>query len=173
MLSVALGACAAMLLACATLTLVAQGPPGQGLTAGPALGRVYDAIFDADFGEVPALTATACPPAPSEACQVLLAVAAWWQIQLDPYNTTRDALFQSTVETAIDATTSWTLREPEQAEAWFYLGGAYGARAQWRVLRGARLAAARDGKRIKNALERPRAGSGRDAGSAEHQPART
>jgi hypothetical protein len=33
------------------------------------------------------------------------------------------------------------------------LGGAYGARAQWRVLRGERLAAARDGKRIKDALE--------------------
>ena len=29
------------------------------------------------------------------------------------------------------------------AEAWFYLGGAYGARAQWRVLRGETLSAAR------------------------------
>jgi tetratricopeptide (TPR) repeat protein len=45
------------------------------------------------------------------------------------------------------------MREPTRAEAWFYLGGAYGARAQWRVLRGERLAAARDGKRIKDALE--------------------
>ena len=40
------------------------------------------------------------------------------------------------------------------AEAWFYLGGAYGARVQWRVLRGEKLAAARDGKQIKQAMER-------------------
>ena len=43
---------------------------------------------------------------------------------------------------------------PTRAEAWFYLGGAYGARAQWRVLRGQALATARDGKRIKESLER-------------------
>lgn len=85
---------------------------------------------------------------------MLEAVAVWWEIQLDPFNTVRDALFQSRVDAAIDATTAWTLRDPERAEAWFYLGGAYRAKAQWRVLRGARLAAARDGKRIKNALER-------------------
>jgi tetratricopeptide (TPR) repeat protein len=53
----------------------------------------------------------------------------------------------------IAAIAAWTEREPERGEAWFYLGGAYGARAQWRVLREERLAAARDGKRIKNALE--------------------
>ena len=41
-----------------------------------------------------------------------------------------------------------------RAEAWFYLGGSIGARAQWRALRGETLAAARDGKRIKEALER-------------------
>ena len=85
---------------------------------------------------------------------MLEAVAVWWRMQLDPFNTARDALFQSRVNAAITATTAWTLREPERAEAWFYLGGAYGAKAKWRVLRSARLAAARDGKRIKNALER-------------------
>ena len=146
-----------MVRACAVLailTLSAQGQPVRGLTAAPALARVYDAIFDARFDEVPALVATACPPAPAEACRVLEAVAVWWRIQLDPFNTTRDALFQSRVDAAITAATAWTLRKPERAEAWLYLGGAYGARAQWRVLRGARLAAARDGKRIKNALER-------------------
>ena len=49
---------------------------------------------------------------------------------------------------------AWTVRAPDDAEAWFYLGGAYAARVQWRVLREERLAAARDGKRIKDALER-------------------
>ena len=57
-------------------------------------------------------------------------------------------------DAAIAAIEAWTTRKPTRAEAWFYLGGAYGARAQWRVLRGERLAAARDGKRIKEALER-------------------
>lgn len=40
------------------------------------------------------------------------------------------------------------------SRAWGYLGAAYGARAQWRVLRLERLPAARDGKRIKESLER-------------------
>ena len=51
-------------------------------------------------------------------------------------------------------TDAWTVRAPDDAEAWFYLGGAFAARVQWRVLREERLAAARDGKRIKDALER-------------------
>jgi hypothetical protein len=47
-----------------------------------------------------------------------------------------------------------TAAEPQRAEAWFYLGAAYGVRAQFRVYRGDRIAAARDGKRIKESLER-------------------
>ena len=55
---------------------------------------------------------------------------------------------------ALTAAEAWTTREPRQAEAWFYLGGAYGARVQWRVLRQERLGAARDGREVKNALDR-------------------
>jgi tetratricopeptide (TPR) repeat protein len=131
-----------------------QTAPDSGLTGEPQLLRVYDAIFDARFEAVPALLMRTCPPAPSEACQVLDAVALWWQIELDPASQARDGQFQSKADAAIAAADAWTKREPERAEAWFYLGGAYGARAQWRVLRGERLAAARDGKRIKEALER-------------------
>ena len=58
--------------------------------------------------------------------------------------------FSRIVDEAIDAATAWTAREPERAEAWFYLGAAYGARVQWRVLREERLRAARDGKRVKD-----------------------
>lgn len=131
----------------------AQEPPRQGLTAAPALARVYDAIFDARFETVPAELAQTCGPAPREACLLLDAVSAWWHIQLDPLNTAHDPAFQAKVETAIASTTAWTVREPQRAEAWFYLGGAYAARAQWSVLRGQRLSAARDGKRIKSALD--------------------
>ncbi len=125
-----------------------------GITAAPQLARVYDAIFDARFEQVPRLLEETCPPAPREACLLLDAVAVWWQIQLDPHDTSRDRLFQARVEAAIAATEAWIAREPARAEAWFYLGGAYGARVQWRVLRHQELAAARDGKRIKDALER-------------------
>ena len=45
-------------------------------------------------------------------------------------------------------------REPERAEAWFYLGAALRRARAVRVLRVERLAAARDGKRIKESLER-------------------
>ena len=146
----------AIVIACAlllTLALAASEQPRRGLTAVPELARVYDAIFDARFQEVPALRARACVPAPAEACQLLDALALWWRIQLDPFDTSRDAAFLAACEAAIAASDAWTQREPARAEAWFYLGGAYAARVQWQILRGERLAAARDGKRIKEAVE--------------------
>jgi tetratricopeptide (TPR) repeat protein len=126
----------------------------QGLTGAPELVQTYTAILDGRFEAVPQLLARTCGPAPREACQLLESVNLWWQIQLDPFNRTRDAAFESRIDDAIAAIETWTDREPLRAEAWFYLGGAYGARSQWRVLRGSRLAAARDGKRIKDSLER-------------------
>ena len=134
--------------------LLVAAAAAQELTGATQLRRVYDGIFDARFEEVPQLLARTCPPAPSEACQLLDAVSVWWQIQLDPASVARDAQFQSRIDAAIASAEARTVRDPERAEAWFYLGGAYGARAQWRVLRRERLGAARDGKRIKEALER-------------------
>ena len=135
-------------------SLLVAPAAAQELTGGTQIRRLYDAIFDARFDEVPQLLARTCPPAPSEACQLLDAVNIWWQIQLDPVSVARDAQFQSRIDAAIASAEAWTKRDPDRAEAWFYLGGAYGARAQWRVLRRDRLGAARDGKRIKEALER-------------------
>ena len=138
----------------------AQAPPRRGLTGVPALSAAYNATFDARFEQVPALSARACGTrpgdggAPVEACHLLDAIAIWWRLQLDPYNRTRDGQFAAAADAAIRTATAWTVREPNRAEAWFYLGGAYGARSQWRVLRGERLAAARDGKQIKESLER-------------------
>ncbi len=96
----------------------------------------------------------ACGPAPPEACNVLEATALWWRIQLDPESRALDPAFTASVERAIRTTEAWTERAPDSAEAWFYLGGAYGARVQWRVLRGEKVAAARDGKQIKEAMDR-------------------
>jgi tetratricopeptide (TPR) repeat protein len=131
-----------------------QPQPVRGLTSAPQLARIYHTIFEARFEDVPDLLAEACGPAPREVCQVLDAVSLWWQIQLDPLDKSRDTQFLSKVNASIGSTEAWTAREPQRAEAWFYRGGAYGARVQWRVLRAQRLAAARDGKRIKDALER-------------------
>ena len=144
--------CLAALLAAAAPNAASQTQ--QGLTAAAEIGLAYDAILDSRFDEVQGLLADACGPAPTEACQLLEAVSLWWHIQLDPLSRTRDAEFETQVDGAIAAIEAWTEREPQRAEAWFYLGGAYGARSQWRVLRGSRLAAARDGKRIKDSLER-------------------
>jgi tetratricopeptide (TPR) repeat protein len=85
---------------------------------------------------------------------VLDAVALWWRIQLDPDSRALDQSFAGKVEGALAATEAWTVREPRRAEAWFYKGGAYGARVQWRVLRDEPLAAARDGKAARDSLER-------------------
>ncbi|MBM3820753.1 MAG: hypothetical protein FJW14_17300, partial [Acidimicrobiia bacterium] len=130
-----------------------QTTPVRGLTGAPGLARAYDAVLDARFDEVPALLEQACPPAPEEACRLLDTVNLWWQIQLDPQSTARDEAFTAKTDAAIEAAEAWTRREPQRAEAWFYLGGAYGARVQWRSLRRQLLRAARDGKRIKTSLE--------------------
>jgi tetratricopeptide (TPR) repeat protein len=140
----------------AIVLFVANDPTAaqrSGLTGGPQLARAYDAVFDARFEEVPALLKETCPPARAEACQLMEVVSLWWQIQMDSHDTDHDVRFGAMAGMAIEAADAWTGREPMRAEAWFYLGGAYGARAQWRALRGETLAAARDGKRIKQALE--------------------
>jgi hypothetical protein len=134
------------------------GPPGAAaagatLTGAAAIGALYDRILDADF-EAVAGDLRACAGLPREACDVLEATRVWWRILLDPESRALDPAFQQAVDRAIASAGAWTRREPRSAEAWFYLGGAYGARVQWRVLRLERLAAARDGKRIKDALER-------------------
>jgi hypothetical protein len=128
--------------------------PPSSLRGEAELSRAYDLILDAHFEDLEAELRRTCGPAPAEACQVLEATSLWWQIQLDPPSLALDDAFSTSVERAIQSTEAWVLRSPKAAEAWFYLGGAYAARVQWRVLRDEKLAAARDGKRIKEALER-------------------
>jgi hypothetical protein len=125
----------------------------RGLSEAATLADAYDAILDADFERAESRMQRACPTVPVF-CQVMAAVSIRWQIALDPDDVGHDARFVSVVERAIAAADDWTTREPLRAEAWFARGAAYGARADWRVLRRERFAAARDGKRIKDALER-------------------
>jgi tetratricopeptide (TPR) repeat protein len=143
----------------AAAAAIAAGAPAlaaqaSGLTGSESVARVYDAILDARFDDVENALARTCPPAPPDVCHLLLVVSLWWQIQQDPLYRGHDHAFEQRADAVIERMERWTTREPGRAEAWFYLGGAYSARAQWRVLRGHTLAAARDGKRIKSALER-------------------
>ena len=134
---------------CATL----GAAPQRGITAAPTIAHAYDLILDANFEELKKTLPATCPPAPLVACRGLEALSLWWQIQLDLDNRSLDAEFLATTNRAIDDAERWTAAEPERAEAWFYLGAAYGVRAQFRVYRVERFAAARDGKRIKESLE--------------------
>lgn len=115
--------------------------------------RAYDFILEARFDQVDAELRRACGPAPREACDVLAATALWWRIQLDPDSRALDAEFTTTIDRVIEGVEAWAERAPQDAEAWFYLGASYAVRVQWRVLRDEKLAAARDGKRILQALE--------------------
>lgn len=124
------------------------------LTGVDGLARVYDYILDARFDQADAELQRACGAAPPQACLVLDATAIWWRILLDPESRELDDDLTASVEEAITATERWVDREPRSAEAHFYLGAAYAVRVQWRVLRDEKLGAARDGKRIKQALER-------------------
>ena len=125
-----------------------------GITAAPVVARAYDLILNADFDGLTKALPQTCPPAPQVACLGLEALSLWWQIQLDPESKALDAPFLSKVNAAIAEAERMTAATPDGAEAWFYLGAAYGVRAQFRVHRVDRLAAARDGKRIKETLER-------------------
>lgn len=142
-----------------TVPLAARAPQLPAAASHPlrgeeALIRVYDSILEARFDQIEAELRRACGPASPEACDVLAATAVWWRILLDPDSRLLDDELSASVERAIRTTEAWTERAPEDPEAWFYMGAARAVRVQWQVLRDAKLAAARDGKRIKQALER-------------------
>jgi tetratricopeptide (TPR) repeat protein len=137
-----------------TSELPARGAQQRGITAAPVVAHAYDLILNADFDALAKALPTTCPPAPQVACLGLEALSLWWQIQLDPESKALDARFLSKTNAAIAEAERMTVATPERAEAWFYLGAAYGVRAQFRVHRVERLAAARDGKRIKESLEK-------------------
>ncbi len=137
---------------CTLNSALASAQPG--ITAAPQIARAYDLILDADFDQLNSTLPAVCPPAPIVACQGLEALGLWWRIQLDPDNRSLDAAFLSAANTAIAEAERFAAAEPSRAEAWFFVGAAYGVRAQFRVYRAERFAAARDGKQIKEALER-------------------
>ncbi len=138
------------------LLLLVDSPPvfAGSLPYAPVLARCYQAILDARFEDAEAEIGRACGPAPAEACSLLRVTALWWRIQLDPGDKSRDARFRSQIDAAIASADAWAAREPKRADAWFFVGAAYGLRIPFRVLRGERLSAARDGKQVKDALER-------------------
>jgi hypothetical protein len=135
------------------LILLAAPPVRAALAGGAKLAAVYHAILSAQFDRADAELKQACPPAPAEACHVLGIASLWWRIQIDPTNRSRDRLLNERAEASIKAADAWTKREPKNAEAWFYLAGSYGPLVQWQVLRGERLGAARNGNRVREALE--------------------
>lgn len=138
-------------MACAWL--ISSAPAAGALTEGSRLSAVYDTILQARFDQVEAQLKQACPPAPAEACQALRVVSAWWQIQINPESKDLDARLNELAASSISASEAWTRREPQRAEAWFYLAASYAPLMQWRVLRGQRLAAAREGNKIREVLE--------------------
>jgi hypothetical protein len=137
----------------ALLLLGSAIPSEAALTGSSKLAAVYESILAAQFDRASAELKQTCPPAPPEACLVLEVVSEWWQIQIDPTNRSRDRLLNERARAAINAAEAWTTREPRRAEAWFYRAGSYAPLVQWQVLRGERVSAARNGNRIREALE--------------------
>jgi hypothetical protein len=141
--------CCVVAIAC----LFVPSPVLAGLTEAARLAAVYDSILRADFDRTAAQIREACPPAPDESCKVLSTASLWWQILIDPESRSLDQRFNNAAAEAIAASTAWTRREPQRGESWFYLAASYAPLVQWRVIRGERLTAAREGKRVKDALE--------------------
>jgi tetratricopeptide (TPR) repeat protein len=124
-----------------------------GLTSPEPLVKAYELVLDARFDEAERHLKTACPPAPPPACEIIGAVNDYWRLLLNPEDTTRDPALVLRINAAIASGEAWVAREPKRAEAWFYLGGAYGTRVLLRGHRGQYLSAARDGKRIHDSLQ--------------------
>jgi tetratricopeptide (TPR) repeat protein len=140
--------------AAAILLVLLAAPAGAaGLTSPEPLVKAYDLILEARFDDAERQLKAACPPAPQPACGVIGAVNDYWRLLMNPEDTTADAALLQRINAAIVSTEAWVAREPKRAEAWFYLGGAYGTRVLLRGQRGQYLAAARDGKRIHDALQ--------------------
>src|SRR3954467_15322265 len=140
--------------ACSAAAFLSLAAPSEAsLTGSDTLSAVYELILSAQFDRAEAAIPHACPPAPAEACKVLEVVSVWWRIQIDPDNRNRDQLLNDRATTAIKAAEAWTRRDPKNAEAWFYLAGAHAPLVQWQVLRGERVGAARNGNRVRDALE--------------------
>jgi tetratricopeptide (TPR) repeat protein len=166
-------AVALMLALCGAILVQPPAHASRELRGVDGLVRAYDFILDARFDQVEPELRKACKPeppvlaqsaagsrglaqgapAPTEACEVLAATALWWRVQLDPHSRALDPELAAAIDRAITATEAWVDRAPADAEAWFYMGAAYAVRVQWSVLRGEKLSAARDGKRILEALE--------------------
>ena len=140
--------------ACSVAALLSLAAPSEAaLTGSDKLAAAYELILSAQFDRADAEIPRACPPAPSEACRVLSVVSLWWRIQIDPDNRSRDSLLNDRARAAVTAAEAWTRREPRNAESWFYLAGAYAPLVQWQALRGERLGAARNGNRVREALQ--------------------
>jgi tetratricopeptide (TPR) repeat protein len=143
------GPCAAVLLVSVSIATPAGA---AGLTSPEPLVKAYELILEARFNEAERQLKSACPPAPQPACDVIGAVNDYWRLLLDPDDVSRDAALLARINAAIASAESWVAREPKRAEAWFYLGGAYGTRVLLRGHRGQYVSAARDGKRIHDSL---------------------
>jgi tetratricopeptide (TPR) repeat protein len=139
--------------AVAAVVLSAPSARAGALTEAARVAAVYDTILAAKFDDAAAQLKATCPPAPDEACQTLAVVSLWWQVQLNPESHLLDGRLEELGEKSIAAADAWTRREPSRAEAWFYLAGSYAPLVQWRVLRGERVAAAREANKIREALE--------------------
>ena len=132
---------------------IATPVQSAGLTSPEQLVKAYELILDARFPEAERQLKQACPPAPLPACEVIAAVADYWRLLLDPEDASGDVALMRRIDTSISSGEKWVAAEPTRAEAWFYLGGAYGTRVLLRGHREQYLAAARDGKRIHDALQ--------------------
>lgn len=85
---------------------------------------------------------------------VLLAGAQWWLFARDPDETTYDRPLLKALEVAIARAEAADAKNPRSGRIQLYLGGAYGMRARYHVMRKEWMGAARDGKRAVDRLER-------------------
>ncbi len=82
-----------------------------------------------------------------------LAMVDWWRIRLDLDNTSLDDRFYNRLDRVVKLCDAKLRANPNDADALFFKGGAYGFRGQLRIYRDQWVRAAQDGRRALDVVE--------------------
>lgn len=111
---------------------------------GPALDRLYDLDLDAAERELGALAARH-PNHP--AGPLLVALADWWRVQLDPDDTSRDAALEARIDEVLRLAEVRLERDPDDPDGLFFQAAGLALRGRLASQRERLVPAAWDGKR--------------------------
>ena len=128
------------------------GPPGRSVLKDPFVReqgkRGLDRLYNMQFAEAEALFDEISARYPDHPIGPFMsALSTWWQILLDLNDTSHDAAFYDQMDTVLERADRLLDRDPDNVDAAFFKGAAYGFRGRLRSNRGNWFRSALDAKR--------------------------